>query len=153
MALVLSVGLCTVTVACCLPSPSKLLAVFLVLNWMCLTAATAPSQRGSRGHNFRLRSSNCHCHGVFISFHTVMAPVAVFFKRQRHLVSVHSQSYQRFLFSLKTELLKVSYFEMYRWAKKNSTYYYNATSSWIVFICFLEEFKTQKLHFEINWPL
>ena len=34
--------------------------------------------RGSRGHNFRFRSSNCHCHGVFISFHTVMAPVAVF---------------------------------------------------------------------------
>ena len=65
-------------------SPNKLLAVFLVLNWMCLTAA-APSQRGSWGYNFRLRSSNCHCHGVFISFHTVMAPVAVFFKQQRHL--------------------------------------------------------------------
>ena len=27
------------------------------------------------GYNFGLRSSNCHCHGVFISFHTVMAVV------------------------------------------------------------------------------
>ena len=35
--------------------------------------------------------------------------------------------------------------------KKNRFYYYG-TSSRIVFVCFLGEFKTPKRHFEINWP-
>jgi hypothetical protein len=30
---------------------------------------------------------------------------------------------------------------------------YKGTSSRIVFVCFLEELKTPKWHFEINWPL
>ena len=36
--------------------------------------------------------------------------------------------------------------------KRNQLYYYDI-SGWIVFVHFLEEFKTPKRHFEINWPL
>ena len=36
--------------------------------------------------------------------------------------------------------------------RKNRPHYYG-TSSRTVFICFLEELKSPKRHFEINWPL
>ena len=32
-------------------------------------------------------------------------------------------------------------------------FYYYDTSSWLVFVRFLEELKTPERHFEINWPL
>ena len=39
-----------------------------------------------------------------------------------------------------------------KWTKKFNLQYYD-TSGWLVFIRFLEELKTPKSPFEINWPL
>ena len=38
-----------------------------------------------------------------------------------------------------------------KWKRKLPNYY--GTSSWVVFVHFLEELKTPKIYFEINWPL
>ena len=65
-----------------------------------------------------------------------------------------------FIYLMLFSLLKVSWFQKTSWNppffqklnKKNRPNYYG-NSGRIVFVCFFEEFKILKRHFEINWPL
>ena len=57
----------------------------------------------------------------------------------------------------KGQLILICLFVIFNSSKKRTKKFdlpnYLGTSSRIVFICFLEELKTPKRHFEINWPL
>ena len=65
-----------------------------------------------------------------------------------------------FIYLMLFSLLKVSWFQKTSWNppffqklnKKNRPNYYG-NSGRIVFVCFFEELKILKRHFEINWPL
>jgi hypothetical protein len=45
------------------------------------------------------------------------------------------------------------YLQFFQKTNKKIRLYYDGTSSRIIFVRFLEELKTKKRHFEINWPL